>query len=101
MVITRDKNPYSMVTINLDSINGIGSYNLNDSLHGFWASYLFNNTHTRGTFITDSLHTGIIVITNIDTVMRLVSGTITFEAFDGNKTVHLTEGVFTDQYSTN
>lgn len=96
MEIIRDSKPESALTVTLDSIQGIGSYSLGDSSKGVWASYWFVDTIAKKnpTYITNILRTGVIVITQIDTVKRLISGTINFDAASGNATIHVRKGDF-------
>lgn len=96
--ITRDNNPSSVVTINLDSMYGIGSYELGDSSHGAWGNYRRIDPTANRNFTTDSLRTGIITIAKIDTVQSLLTGRVNFEAAEGSTIIHLTEGAFIARY---
>jgi hypothetical protein len=100
--VHRGRNPDSKIEINVDSVYGTGSYNLGSSTSGIWAYYSQFDTvgvQTRvGYYVTNSRHTGVLNITQIDTAKQLIYGTIQFDAFDSSamkdSVIHLTEGAF-------
>ena len=71
-------------------------------------SYSFSNTdsnsagyiHKSERYFSDSLPNGSLVITKIDTVLKIISGTFVYNATDPitQKTIHITEGRFDMKY---
>ena len=75
-----------------------GEYELTGWPHDMsFSKILDNSLHI---FRTDSLHTGKVTITKVDTVAGIIAGTFYFDAIDTttNEVVHITEGKFDVKY---
>jgi hypothetical protein len=105
--VSRGWSPTSHLTIILDSVNGTGSYILADSSTRGWANFsrvdTTNGSAIRHNYITSSLHSGTLIIQQIDTTLRLISGAVNFEASSKDiqsrdSVLHCSEGTFISRY---
>jgi hypothetical protein len=105
--VSRGWDPTSRLTIILDSVSGTGYYFLADSGIRGWASFFrvdtTNGSAIRHNYITSSLHSGTLVIQQIDTTLRLISGAVNFEASSKDiqsrdSVLHCSQGTFISRY---
>jgi hypothetical protein len=71
-------------------ISGTGTYPIVPDSIGTNAAF--------GRYEIDEMHTGELIITKLDTVQRIISGTFYFDAVYRNDVVQITEGRFDFQY---
>jgi hypothetical protein len=85
--------PYPPTVGTFDLLGGLG---LNPTAQGLY------DTDIEGNFWTETTNTGTITITDVDTVMHLLSATFQFTAInvdDPSATIQITEGqIFNIQY---
>ena len=79
----------------------VGNYLLNENL-GRKGDYKFSTT-PNDRYYTDSLHTGLLSISMLDSQKKIIVGTFLFQAYNPlqDKKVWVSEGKFRLQYKTN
>lgn len=87
------------ISINLRKLKAIGTYELSSTDLDF--GFVVNTSSSYNSFTTTSINMGIVIITKLDLVNKIISGTFQFTAEDEKNpanTVKVTEGWFDITY---
>lgn len=83
------------IVFSFSNVQTTGNYTLNDSMSGQTVEFFRENV----IFICDSLVSGNLAITKLDTVNKIISGTFYFDAINGSQRVLIRDGRFDLKYN--
>jgi hypothetical protein len=83
------------LTIFLSGVTNIGTYKIGGSSTSY-AVLTFVNGNVLENYSTDQNDQGSVVISKYDTQNSIISGTFSFQAISGSKTINVDNGVFAD-----
>jgi hypothetical protein len=92
--------------INITNVTGPGTYIMNTDMtlpvsYANYGYYVKRNVSPQDEWITSSTHTGVVMLTKVDTVNRIISGTFSFEGvslYNAPQTISITDGRFDVKY---